>query len=123
MKKIILTICLLGLFIFTSFSFGQAPNLEWHKSIQGSGEEAHGHYIIACSDGGYLQVGETGFIDNNSAKILIVKTDSNGDTLWTRTFGGSGTDLAMMSIKRLMLDIYWLETPLPLVRAATISTW
>ena len=29
-----------------------------HTAYGGSGEEAHGHFILTCSDGGYLQVGE-----------------------------------------------------------------
>lgn len=53
--------------------YSNAPNQNWFKSHNGSQEEAHGHYILSCSDGGFLQVGETGFIPN-SASLFVVKT-------------------------------------------------
>ena len=34
-----------------------------------SEEESHGHFILTCSDEGYLQVGETGVFPS-TAKIL-----------------------------------------------------
>ncbi len=68
------------------------PSQEWYVSFEGTGEESHGHFILTCSDGGYLQVGETGFIPN-SAKILVVKTDANGNLLWQKEFGTVGHNL------------------------------
>ena len=58
-------------------------------SYGGSGEESHGHFILACEDGGFLQIGETGFIPN-SAKLLVVKVDADGDLEWKKEFGGRG---------------------------------
>ena len=72
--------------------FTDAPNIEWTTEYSGSQEESHGHYILACSDGGYLQVGETGFIPN-SARILVVKTDASGNQLWKKEFGTAGHNL------------------------------
>ena len=70
-----------------------APGSDWYTAYGGSGEEAHGHFILTCSDGGYLQVGETGFIPN-SAKILVVKTDQSGVFQWSKEFsGGTGHNL------------------------------
>ena len=48
-----------------------APDKSWFSSYKGTAEESHGHYILTCSDGGFLQVGETGFIPNSS-KILVI---------------------------------------------------
>jgi len=62
--------------LFTLNVFAQ-PAQQWFTSHNGSGPESHGHFIMSCSDGGYLQVGETGYVPN-SAKIYVVKTDSNG---------------------------------------------
>ena len=58
------------------------PTASWQKSFSGSKEESHGHYIIACRDGGFLQVGETGFLP--STRILAVKVDAAGRLLWKR---------------------------------------
>ena len=73
--------------------YPDAPQSNWFFSYGGSGEESHGHFILTCQDGGYLQVGETGFIPN-SAKILVVKTDQNGGLLWKKEFsGGTGHNM------------------------------
>ena len=77
---------------------GEPPNIEWNISISGSREESHGHFIMPCSDGGFLQVGETGFIPNN-AKILIVKINDFGQLLWKTELGTLGHNLGNSSIE------------------------
>ena len=67
------------------FEYTQAPVIEWQQSVAGSEEESHGHFIMTCSDGGYLQVGETGIVPK-SAKILVVKTDEKGVLRWKQEF-------------------------------------
>ena len=69
------------------------PVLDWHKSFNGSGEESHPHYVIQTKDLGFLMVGETGFVDDRSARIFLVKTDSKGKLLWQREFGKPGYNL------------------------------
>ena len=59
-------------------TYENAPDKEWIKSHDGSKEESHGHFIMTCSDGGFLQIGETGFI-TSSSYLLVIKTNSNGD--------------------------------------------
>ena len=44
----------------------------WFKYYSGSQEESHGHFILVCEDGGFLQIGETGIVGRASAKILVV---------------------------------------------------
>ena len=70
-----------NLIISIAFIFGM-PSIEWFKDYNGSSEESHGHYIMTCNDGGFLQVGESNFLPN--AKIFIVKTNSNGNLIWNR---------------------------------------
>jgi len=77
---------------------GSAPTMSWFTAYNGSKEESHGHYILTCADGGYLQVGETGFIPN-SAKLLVVKTDSNGNLLWKKEFGSAGHNLGNSALE------------------------
>ena len=62
-----------------------APKSSWFKGYNGSGEESHGHFIMSCIDGSFLQVGETGYIP--SSKILVIKTDNAGDLLWSKEIG------------------------------------
>lgn len=72
--------------------------MEWNTEVSGSEEESHGHFILTCSDGGYLQIGETGFIPN-SAKILVVKTDNSGQLIWKKEFGNNGHNLGNSAIE------------------------
>lgn len=56
----------------------------WFEEFSGSGEESIGHYILACEDSGFLQIGESYDYSNMSSKILIVKISSNGQLIWSR---------------------------------------
>ena len=72
---------------------GNGPVGEWFKFVDGSQEEAHAHFIFTSSDNGILQIGETGFLDNNTAKILVAKTDASGNLVWKKEFGDPGHNL------------------------------
>jgi len=72
--------------------YPNAPEKDWFFQFNGTGEESHGHFILACSDGGFLQIGETGFIPN-SAKLLVVKINSNGSLIWKKEFSIGGHNL------------------------------
>ena len=78
-------------FLFTS------PTIEWFEDHNGSGEESHGHYIMTCNDGGFLQIGESNFLPNS--KIYIVKTDSVGQFLWSREINIGGHNLGNSAIE------------------------
>ena len=78
--------------------YPNAPAVDWNTEVDGSGEESHGHHILSCSDGGFLQIGKTGFIPN-SEKILVVKTDENGTLIWKKEFGNSGNNLGNSAVE------------------------
>jgi hypothetical protein len=63
----------------------------WTKHYGGSGYEA-GMCVRQTSDGGYIIAGETAINDPDGDGYLI-KTDANGDTMWTSIIGGSDYDL------------------------------
>ena len=69
------------------------PEVDWHKSYNGSEDESHPHYVIQTKDLGFLMVGETGFVDDRSARVFLVKTDSRGRLLWQKEFGKRGYNL------------------------------
>ncbi len=50
-----------------------------------------GNSIVETSDSGFVIVGNTG-PDDDSLDVYLLRTDSVGDTLWTKTFGGSNND-------------------------------
>ena len=74
------------------------PAPEWFADHNGSREESHGHYILECDDGGFLQVGETGFVGSN-ARILVVKTDSTGGLEWKKEFGTSNRNMGNSALE------------------------
>ena len=63
----------------------------WTKTYGGEYWDA-AYSVQQTSDGGFIIAGETWSYGVNSADVYLVRTDSNGDTLWTRTFGGFSTD-------------------------------
>ena len=69
------------------------PEIQWHRAYQGSGEESHPHYVIETRDGDLVMVGETGFVEDASARILIVKTTSEGKLKWKKEIGKPGYNL------------------------------
>ena len=51
-------------------------------------------------DKGYILAGHTSSFGAGGHDFYLIKTDSNGDMIWTRTYGGAGSD-ALRSIKFL----------------------
>ena len=63
----------------------------WTKTIGGIGYD-ESYSVQQTTDGGYIITGYTESIGASNSDILQIKTDAFGDTLWTKTFGGSGWD-------------------------------
>lgn len=73
--------------------FTQIPIVEWTKTYGGSGiERCWGGCAQQTIDGGYVIAGATNSFGNGGLDVYIVKTDSLGDTIWTRTYGGQNDD-------------------------------
>lgn len=68
-------------------------DLKWRKTWGGTGDDV-GNSVQQTTDGGYVIAANTMSFGVGVQDIWLVKTDSVGDTLWTRTFGGSGYDYA-----------------------------
>jgi len=59
---------------------------EWTKTFGGTALE-HGNMVQQTSDGGYIIAGTTTAVSSSKA-VYLIKTDVNGDSLWTKTFEG-----------------------------------
>jgi len=66
-------------------------NMQWNKTY-GGGNWDRARSMIQTSDGGYALAGDTGFYSADDSDIWLVKTDSFGNQLWNRTYGGAGDD-------------------------------
>ena len=60
---------------------------QWSKTYGGSNDDA-GYSVQQTTDGGYIITGSTQDAGNGGSDIWLIKTNGNGDTLWTKTFGG-----------------------------------
>jgi hypothetical protein len=65
----------------------------WQKTFGGNKDETP-NSIKQTSDGGFIIAGETSSYGAGDSDIWLLKTDSAGNKLWDRTFGGSEYDEA-----------------------------
>jgi hypothetical protein len=66
----------------------------WTRAYGGTDYD-HGYSVQQTSDGGYIVAGETKSFGAGNWDVYLIKIDASGDTLWTRTYGGTSSDGAL----------------------------
>ncbi len=75
-------------------------NLVWSKTFGGTSTD-RSYCVIRTSDGGYALAGSTRSFGAGSDDMYLVKTDSAGNLLWFKTFGGTSSDWAKCVIQAI----------------------
>ena len=88
MKKIYATFILI--FLQAAVTYSQTI---FQKTYGGSNAE-WGNAVIPLSDGSYIIAGSTNTFGAGNYDFYLLKLNNNGDTLWTKTYGGAQDDIA-----------------------------
>jgi len=59
----------------------------WVKTFDASSKD-RAYSIIQTTDGGFALVGETDMLGSGQGDVWVLRLDSSGDTLWSKTYGG-----------------------------------
>ncbi len=79
------------IFLLRTDSFG---NEIWTKTYGDSSDE-RAYSVEKMADNGFLICGMTRSMGAGSSDYYVIRTDSQGDTMWTRTYGGTSSDEAL----------------------------
>jgi hypothetical protein len=67
--------------------------MQWNKTYGGAGTD-QAYSVVQTRDGGYIIAGETNSSGAGDFNYWLVRTDSAGTQLWSKTYGGATTDVA-----------------------------
>lgn len=71
----------------------EAGDTVWFKTHGKEFRQDWGLAVAVTADGGYIVTGWAD-IPGNDLDAYLIKTDMNGDSLWTRTYGGTDFDMS-----------------------------
>lgn len=100
---------LLGLFCILTFytqpiafrgtaQSAMGSDILWHRTFGGVNGD-YGSDIVECQDGGYAIIGGTMSEGEGETDAIIVRTDVDGNELWSQTYGSEGSDSALEIIE------------------------
>lgn len=92
--------------------FSQVPDTLWTRTYGGEYDD-NGSSVIVTNTGQFIIVGSTSSYGPGDRACYVIRTDSQGNPLWERTYGGTGIDIGR-SIQEMNDDRYiiagWTES-------------
>jgi len=85
---------------FTIIRTSERGVMLWSNSF-GGGEYDYSRSLIQTMDGGFAMAGETNSFGAGSNDIWIIRTDADGDSIWSITLGGDGNEYAFSLIQSI----------------------
>ncbi len=67
-------------------------NLQWHKTFGEGGHDIAQSVFETQPDTGYILTGNTWSSDTSSYDLWFIKTDTDGNEIWNKTYGGNNDD-------------------------------
>lgn len=67
-------------------------NISWSKTY-GEMNADYAHTVLQTADGGFILSGLTKSFGAGEADICLIKTNSTGNTVWTKTYGGADFEI------------------------------
>jgi hypothetical protein len=64
----------------------------WSRTYGGNADD-RGFAIVQAADDGFVLVGQTYSEGAGDRDVYVIKTDSTGEKVWSRTFGGTASDV------------------------------
>jgi len=86
-------VMLAGMIAVAIASMAAAQDTLWTRAYGGPAND-YIQSVRQTTDGGYMFCGATESYGSGDWDVYILRTDAAGDTLWTRTFGGTDRDIA-----------------------------
>ena len=98
MKRLIILAIVPCLFLISNAVAVEPGDTLWTRTY-GGGDLDYGYSVQQTADGGYIIAGTTKSFGAGNYDFYLLKTDANGDTLWTRTYGGSDLDYGYSAVQ------------------------
>jgi hypothetical protein len=94
MKRLVMELGLPAAVLFFSIcAYGAIGDTIWTRFYGGYNSDAP-VAVLPNSDGGFIIAGWSHSLEMGDIDYYLIKTDGNGDTLWTRTYGTPNNDVA-----------------------------